>query len=381
MDASFVFRLPKEIFYGSGELRETGKIVKKLGKRALVVCGKSAARSTGFLSLMEDSLGSARIPMKIFEGVEPEPSLETVDRGISEGMQWGCDMVISLGGGSVLDCGKAIAGVLGNGESVIPFFKGEPLLKPGCPWIAVPTTAGTGSEMTNNAVLTDRARKLKQSLRSPYLMARVVVTDPLLTHSMNPYLTATSGVDAIVQAIEAYTSPRSNPVSDVLGLEAVALLWSHLPEAVRRGDDHVAREKVARGSMLSAMSFANSSSGPAHGLSHIVGPEFGVVHGEACGVFLPHVIRFNAEILRERYARLADTLGIPSHTSDRAVGVADALEQLMKEIGLRTRLSDWGITERMLDGVVREEAVSRNIRENPRPIDKKGIEELLRRTL
>ncbi len=381
MNTTFVFRLPKEIYYGSGELRETGTIVKKLGKKALVVCGRNATRKAGFLSRLEDSLNDSGIHMNIFDGVEPEPSLETVDRGVKEGLHWECDMVISLGGGSVLDCGKAIAGVLSNGESVVPFFRGELLSKPGLPWIALPTTAGTGSEMTNNAVLTDREKKLKRSLRSTHLIARVVITDPLLTHTMSPYLTATSGIDALVQAIEAYTSPHCNPVSDVLGLEAVALLWGHLPQAVHRGDDQNAREKVARGSLLSAMSFANSSSGPAHGLSHIVGPEFGVVHGEACGMFLPHVIRYNSEILEERYTRLAETVQVPSSGTGRALDLAEAFEKMMKEIALRTRLSEWGVTENMLEGVVREEAVSRNIHENPRPIKMNDIYVLLSQAL
>ncbi|MCX7668342.1 MAG: iron-containing alcohol dehydrogenase, partial [Atribacterota bacterium] len=174
MGEKFVFRLPKEIYFGPGEGKRTGELIKRLGKKVLLVTGKSFARRYGILDEILVSFAASSLEWVIFEGVESEPSLETVDRGINLAYRENCDLVLSLGGGSVLDCGKAIAGVCGNGESVVPFFEGENLPHSGIPWIAMPTTAGSGSEMTNNAVLTDYARRLKKSFRSPFLVAAIV---------------------------------------------------------------------------------------------------------------------------------------------------------------------------------------------------------------
>ncbi|MGB9553886.1 MAG: iron-containing alcohol dehydrogenase family protein, partial [bacterium] len=308
----------------------------------------------------------------VFEGVESEPSLETVDRGVELAYREGCDLVVSLGGGSVLDCGKAIAGVCGNGTSVVPFFEGEVLPRPGIPWVAMPTTAGSGSEMTNNAVLTDYKRKIKKSFRSPFLLASLVIVDPLYTRFMDAYLTATSGIDALVQAIEAYTSPRSNPMTDFLALESVGVLWKYLPLAVEEGDNLNYRKEMALGSLISAMAFANASSGPVHGLAHMIGPDFHIVHGEACGLLFPAVARFNREVLHERYRELAQRVG-----SKEFEEWLEAFETLMRTIGLRTRLREFGVSREALVSVIREERIGASIRENPRPMNEKDLFHIL----
>ena len=372
MGEKFVFRLPKEIYFGFDEGKRVGELAKRLGQRALLVTGRSFTKRYGILDEVLQALAASSIEVVVFEGVEPEPSLETVDKGVRLALQEGCDLVVSLGGGSVLDCGKAIAGVCGNGESVVPFFEGEALPRPGIPWVAMPTTAGTGSEMTNNAVLTDYRRNLKKSFRSPFLLAALVVIDPLYTRFMDPYLTATSGIDALVQAIEAYVSPRGNPITDFLALEAVEILWKYLPLAYDEGDDLEYRKEMALGSLTSAMAFANASSGPVHGLAHMIGPDFGITHGEACGLLLPAVLRFNKEVLHERYLRLAERTGIG--------GVAEwieAFEALLRRIQLRTRLREFGVSREALASIVRTERIGANIRENPRPMNELDLYHIL----
>ncbi|MEN3185739.1 MAG: iron-containing alcohol dehydrogenase [Atribacterota bacterium] len=373
MGEQFVFRLPKEIYFGLGEGKRVGELIKRLGKKVLFVIGKSFVQRYGILDEVMTSLAESSLEWVIFEGVEPEPSLKTVDRGVSLAYRENCDLVLSVGGGSVLDCGKAIAGVCGNGESVVPFFEGQTLPHPGIPWIAMPTTAGTGSEMTNNAVLTDYTRKLKKSFRSPFLIATLVIVDPLYTRFMSPYLTAVSGVDALIQAIEAYTSPRRSPMTDFLALEAVERLWRHLPLAVQDGDNLEYRKEMALGSLVSAMAFANASSGPIHGLAHMIGPDFGIVHGEACGILFPAVVRFNRDVLEKRYLELARVTGNQ--------GVEEwikAFEHLMQRIGLRTRLREFGVGEEALISVIRPERIGASIKENPRSMDTEDLYSILK---
>ncbi|MGQ9747035.1 MAG: iron-containing alcohol dehydrogenase family protein [Candidatus Caldatribacteriaceae bacterium] len=370
---TFTFRLPKEIYFGPGEGKRVGELIKRLGKKVLLVTGKSFVQKYGILEEVIASLEASGLRFVVFSEVEPEPSLQAVDRGVSLAYRESCDLVVSLGGGSVLDCGKAIAGVRGNGESVIPFFEGAPLPRNGIPWVAMPTTAGTGSEMTTNAVLTDYRRKLKKSFRSPSLSASVVILGPLYTRFMNRYLTATSGIDALVQAIEAYLSPRGNPITDFLALEAVEILWKFLSLAVEEGDNFEYRQKMALGSMISAMAFANASSGPVHGLAHMIGPDFSIAHGEACGLLFPAVARFNQEVLSERYLKLAQVVGFQEIET-----WIQAFETLMQRVGLRTRLRDFGVAPEELSLVVREERIGANIRENPRPMDRKDLEKILR---
>jgi len=373
MADTFLFRLPREIYFGSGQGKRVGELVQRFGGKALVVTGKHFTKKYGILDEVLDSLRSASVEAIVFDQVEPEPSLATVDRGLRLSYEENCIMVISLGGGSVLDCGKAIAGVWGNGESVVPYFTSESQVsRPGLPWIAMPTTAGTGSEMTNNAVLTDYEHNLKKSVRSPLFIATMAIIDPLYTHFMDRYLTAVSGIDALVQAIEAYTSPRANPMTDFLALEATETLWRYLPLAVEEGSNPEYRKQMALGSMVSAMAFANTSSGPVHGLAHMVGPDFHIVHGESCGLLFPPVARFNAQILRERYIRLAQVTGY-----DTVEGWIEAFEQLLRRIGLRTRLRDFGRRKEELQAVVREERIGPNIRENPRAMGKKELIMLL----
>lgn len=376
MGESFVFRLPQEIYFGPGEGKRVGELLKRFGKRPLVVVGRRFAQESGILDEVLRSLAASSCEALVFSGVPPEPTLEVVDEGVKMAREAHCDSVVALGGGSVLDCGKAIAGVVPNGESVVPYFEGSPLLRPALPWVAMPTTAGTGSEMTNNAVLTDASRKLKKSLRSPFLVARIALIDPTYTYLLPPYQTAASGVDALVQAIEAYTSPFANPITDVLAREAIGLLWEYLPLAVQDGSNPLFRKQVAKGSMLSAMAFANASSGPCHGLAHMVGPEFDIPHGEACGILLPPVIRFNGAVLEDRYRDIARWVGLGEERNAPEV-LASAFSEFVSRVGLRTRLRDFGVPKEALRGIVREDRIGRSILENQRPMRVEDLVTLL----
>ncbi|NLJ48316.1 MAG: iron-containing alcohol dehydrogenase [Candidatus Atribacteria bacterium] len=379
MGDSFVFRLPREIFFGTNRGNDIGKLLVNIGKRAIIVTGRKSAKESGILDIITQSLEHSRLAYAIFDQVEPEPSLETVDKGLKLAMDFNCDMIISLGGGSVLDCGKVIAGLLGNGKAIRTFFEGAPVIKAGIPWIALPTTAGTGSEMTSNSVLTDIHTGIKKSVRSHLFIARLVIIDPNFTLSMSPHLTAVSGIDALIQAIEAYTSPHSNLISEALVLEAIELLWNYLPKAVHDGANLLNREYVAKGSMLSAMAFANSSSGPAHGFSHLIGPRFSISHGETCAVLMPQVIRYNREVFHKKYSYILNKLGFEDvGKNDPAEDFAIAFENFLDQIHLRKRFKDYDVPIDELLSVLNTNNIGKNITENPRPFQTSDMIELLK---
>jgi len=379
MGGSMVFRLPREIFFGTNQGNDIGKLLVNIGERAIIVIGRKSAKESGALDIVIQSLDRSRVVYTIFDQVEPEPSLDTVDKGLKLASDFHCDMIISLGGGSVLDCGKVIAGLVGNGKTIRPFFEGAPITKAGVPWIALPTTAGTGSEMTSNSVLTDIDTGIKKSVRSPLFIARLVIIDPIFTLSMSPYLTAVSGIDALIQAIEAYTSPHSTLITDVLVLEAIELLWKYLPMAVQDGENLLNREQVAKGSMLSAMAFANSSSGPVHGFSHLIGPKFSISHGETCAVLMPQVIRFNREVLCKKYLQILDKLGLKdTGKNNPGEDLAVAFENFLDQIHLRKRFKDFHVPLEKLLSVLNIKNIGKNITENPRPFQPSDMIELLK---
>ncbi|HCU22161.1 MAG TPA: hypothetical protein DF698_04615 [Candidatus Atribacteria bacterium] len=379
MGDTFVFRLPREIFFGTNQGNDIGKILVNMGRRIVIVVGRKSVKETGALEKITQSLDRNGLMYSIFDQVEPEPSLDTVDRGLKLATDFNCDMVVSLGGGSVLDCGKVIAGLIGSGESIRPFFEGSPIIKAGVPWIALPTTAGTGSEMTSNSVLTNIDTGIKKSVRSPFFIAQLVIIDPNFTLSMSPYLTAATGVDALIQAIEAYTSPHSNPVSDALVLEAIELLWKYLPKAVQDGASLLNREYVAKGSMLSAMGFANSSSGAAHGFSHLIGPRFSISHGETCAVLMPQVMRFNREVFSKKYSQIINQVGIKEvGKNDPTEELAMAFENFLDQIHLRKRFKEFNVPIDELISVLSVNNIGKNITENPKPFQPSDMVELLK---
>ena len=216
-----------------------------------------------------------------------------MNQGIKIARKKKSDVVIGLGGGSAMDAAKAIASLARQSGTIWEYHSGKKIEKEGLPFVAIPTTAWTGAEITNNSVLTDRKVSLKKSIRSPYMIARVALVDPDLTLFLPSQVTAYTGMDAFTQALESYVTRTSNPITDTLALQAIEIIFQNLPQAVANGKDAETRGKMALGSLLSAMAFSNSGLGAVHGLAHPIGARFGVPHGLACAILLPHVIGFN----------------------------------------------------------------------------------------
>lgn len=353
---------PPKVLFGCGCFADIGAEAGALGRRALVVTGRSAMRRAGITQRCVEALRAAGREAALFEEVEHDPSLATVDRGREAAVEAEADVVIGIGGGSALDAAKAVAVLANKPGAAADYLHGRREIDaPGLPFIAVPTTSGTGAEITKNAVLTDTDQRVKKSLRHALMVARVAVVDPELTVPCGPDLTAHSGMDALTQAVECYVSRAAHPVSDALALPAAKLLFDHLAPAVEDGENIEHRDAMALGSMTCGLAFANASLGAVHGLAHPLGVELGLAHGLVCATLLPPVVAFNYPACREKMDGLARGLGLAS-----GADLAPALRDLADRVGVPRRLGDFGLREDVYPAVLancRSGSMSNNPRE------------------
>lgn len=388
------FSTAGKIVFGSGALNELGSLCRPLARKVLIVTGKKAVKEAGYLDRVLALLSGADVAAVVFDQVEPEPSLATVERGRQTLHGTGCDGVIGLGGGSAIDVAKAVAGLARETAPVIEYFRGRVIEAEPLPWIAIPTTAGTGAEVTPNAVLTDREQGVKKSIRDRRWVARVALVDPELTLSMPPKVTAYSGMDALTQAIEAYTSRHSGPLTDALSFDAAMRIATYLPRAYTAGDDLLAREQVAAGSLMAGMALAVARLGAVHGMAHAVGETYGIPHGLVCAVLLPAVMEYNCQTVAAKYARLAVALGLVKGEKALArVGSGDSWEmaaakeligyirKLNQEFDIPTHLGALGLQEADIPRLVEESLPSGSLKANPRPASAADLEHLLRQQL
>ena len=284
------------IVFGRGELRRAGDLAAGLGRCALVIYNGS-----GQVEILIDLLKAAGVSSHV-RRQRGEPVVDEVDDAVAEARQNGCNLVIGLGGGSAIDAAKATAALLANGGSAVDYMevvgKGQKIAKPSVPWIAIPTTAGTGAEATRNAVIGLPDKKFKASIRSELLLPRVALIDPELGIGVPPDVTARSGMDALCQCIESYTSIGANPMADVLALEGIARAARSLQRACENGADIDAREDMALAALLSGITLTSAGLGAVHGFAAPIGANFPAPHGAVCAALLPHVIRENVNAFR-----------------------------------------------------------------------------------
>ena len=360
------FRLPGVIHFGWGALEKLGEEGARLGARALVVTGRSAMKRTGVLDRVKAQLSRANVESLVFDQIEPDPRGTTVDAGAKLARREKCDVIIGLGGGSPMDAARAIAAMAELPGSIIDYARGKPIDRPGRPLINIATTAGTASEITSVSVVLDEERELKMGVKSPYWFARVAITDPELTMTMTPELTAATGLDALTHAVESYLSTGATPPSEALALRATRLIGQHLRSAWSNGGDRGAREGMALGSMLAGMAFANSGLGLVHGLVHPIGARFGVPHGVACGRLLTCVLRFNATAVPQEVAAAgAALLGCAECSVEEAIS---AVERLVRDVGVPAGIGDLAIPNEQMESLAKEGLLSGAVRTNPRAV-------------
>ena len=299
MSAKFEFATATKIIFGAGAVEGAGKIAAEFGKRALVVTGRDAKRAEPLLKILRDAGVSATT-----FSVAGEPEISTVENGVGFARKENCDLVIGFGGGSALDAAKAIAAMLANDGVLLDYLeiigRGKALAKPSAPFIAIPTTAGTGSEVTRNSVLASPEHKLKVSLRSPLMLAKAALVDPELTCDLPPAITASTGLDALTQLIEPFVCTRANPMTNGLCREGIQRAARSLGAAFNDGQNKSAREDVAVASLFGGLALANAGLGAVHGFAGPIGGSFPAPHGAICAALLPHVMAVNLHALRQR---------------------------------------------------------------------------------
>jgi alcohol dehydrogenase class IV len=367
---NFEFATATRIIFGAGAISQVGANVKNLGRRALVVTGKNPARAEKLLAnLSASGIGAATF------AVTGEPEIATVENGVAFAKKKNCDFVIAIGGGSVIDAGKAIAAMLANDGALLDYVeiigRGKALAKPSAPFIAIPTTAGTGSEVTRNAVLASPEHKLKVSLRSPLMLAKVAIIDPELTYDLPPALTATTGLDALTQLIEPFVCSRANPMTDGLCVEGIRRAGRSLRVAFADGKNKSAREDMAVASLLGGLALANAGLGAVHGFAGPIGGSFPAPHGAICAALLPHVMVANIRALRQRapdnlalsrYDEMARLLtGNPGATANDGV---DWVRKLVADLQI-PRLGSYGIRGEHVADLVAKAANTSSMKANP----------------
>jgi len=366
----FEFATATQIIFGTGALSEAGKIAAGLGSHALVVVGGSPERAQP----LYDLLTAAGVQYTVFS-VSSEPTVELARAGVSQALAAGCDVVIGFGGGSAIDAGKAIAALISNGGDPLDYLevigRGQALCKPSAPYIAIPTTAGTGAEVTRNAVLDSPEHQVKVSLRSPYMLPRVALVDPALTYSLPPAVTASTGMDALAQVIEPFVSNKANPLTDSLCREGITRAARSLRRVFEHGDDAGAREDMAIASLFSGLALANAKLGAVHGFAGVLGGMFDAPHGAISAVLLPLVMETNVRALQQRqpdsdalprYDEIARLLTRTTSAMARdGVASAHALCQALQI----ARLSAYGMTEADIPMVVEKAAGSSSLQGNP----------------
>jgi alcohol dehydrogenase class IV len=360
------------IIFRPGAVTALPAIAREFGTRALLVTGRNTARAAPLAA----GLQQAGIEFSSF-AVDSEPTLQLVRNGV-ERARHGCNLVIGFGGGSTIDTGKAIAALTTNSGEPLDYLevigKGRSLERAPLPFIAVPTTAGTGAEVTRNAVLDSPEHGLKASLRSAFMLPKAAVIDPDLTLDLPPEITASTGLDALTQLIEAYVSKRANALTDLFCLEGIRRVSQSLLRAWMNGGDHQARESMSFASLLSGLALANAGLGVVHGFAACLGAMLHAPHGALCAAVLPHGIAINIEALRQRarddealrkYREIARVL--TGNAAAQPENGADWIAALCQQLSIPS-LRAHGLVHRQIPELVEKADETNSMKRNPIPL-------------
>jgi alcohol dehydrogenase len=382
VDKMSVFLSCKKILMGRGAVSGIGVEAAKLaGNKALLVTD-SGVVNAGLVQPLEEPLRAQGVDVEVFDKVEPEPPARVIDDCVSMVREGRFDFIIGLGGGSSLDTAKAAAVLATNPGSVLDYVGMDTLPNRGLPNILIPTTAGTGSEATRVFVVTDESTNTKKVVYSDFLIPDAAILDPALTLSMPPAVTADTGMDALVHAIEAYVSVNSTPFAEILALQAVELIAHNLPQAYAKGSNVIARYNMLLAANLGGAAFTSGGLGAVHGLAYVLGTEYHMSHGRSNAIMLPHVMHFNKVGNLEKYGRIAEAMGEKTDglsTYEAAEKAVAAVRKLLDAIDFPYRLSAYGIEVSDLPKLVEGGmAQSRLFVPNPRDLTRSDVENIYR---
>ncbi|WP_249597207.1 hydroxyacid-oxoacid transhydrogenase [Peribacillus frigoritolerans] len=395
------FYSTERIVFGNGAIGQLDSILQRLKAKNILLVTDPGIKNAGIVDRISSLLEQANYETVIYDQVVPEPPVDSaMDCYKFAKSQMDIDAVIGLGGGSSIDMAKIVALLVAHGGHPLDYYGGENQVPgPIAPLVAIPTTAGTGSEVTSVAVLTDVENNLKVGISDNYLRPTVALLDPELTLGLPAYVTACSGIDALSHAIEAYTAKPSAyiqaegnilfqgsiPISDALAYRAIELIAKNLPLAVQQGSNLEARSNMLMGSLLAGMSFSNAGTAAAHALAYPIGGLVKSPHGEVTGLLLPYVMEYNAVVETEKMVRISQAFNVNSDGlsgKEAALTASKAVLTLLGEIGLPTKLSEIGIKEEDIPDIAEKTLqIDRLIRNNPRVPTQHSLEELLRNAL
>jgi alcohol dehydrogenase len=380
MNKVFSFTGAKKMVFGCGSLSALVSHVQDLGaKNPLVVMDKNLAKA-GFQEKIANLLNAGGLKFKVYDKIEPEPPIELADEGAALAIKNKSDIVIGIGGGSAMDVAKAIAVLATNKGSAVDYLGLNKIPKHGLPTIMIPTTSGTGSEVTFTAVFVRKNLKKKEGMNSPHLYPDLALLDPELTLSLPPVPTAQTGIDALCHAIESYTSVNASPMSELFSLQAIVLISENLRTCVHDGKNLKARENMLLGSLYAGIGLANAGVTAVHSLSYPLGGKYGISHGLANTVMLPAVMAFNMSAALDRFVDVAEAMGecIDGLPIREAGYLAlDAVEALIEDCGIFTSLEEFGIKEKDFPALADVAlTVARPLENNPRKVTKEDAIEI-----
>ena len=372
IDKVTLFRTTRRILFGPGSIERLGSEAQLLKAKKILIITDPGVIQAGLLEGVKTSLQAVGISFLIFDGVEPDPRIEVVEKSVQLARKEGIDLIVGFGGGSSLDIAKVTSIMITNLGKIDSFFGIDLIPNPGVPVILIPTTAGTGSEVTPVAILSDTKEKLKKGIVSAYLFPEVAIVDPKLTIGLPPSVTAFTGMDALTHAIEAYYSVNATGLSDLLALRAMELVSRNIRMAYAHGENLIARSNMMEGSLLAGIAFANAGVGAVHAFAYPLGGEFHLAHGLTNTLMLPYVMRYNIMGCPSKFAQMAKAFGERVEGISELVGAEIAVrfvERLSDDLRVPRRLRDVGIPEdaipRLAEAAMK---VTRLLANNPRKL-------------
>lgn len=367
----FSFTLPTKIVYGP---KCIASLIDELklndGERPIIITDKGV-RNAGILDKITALLKQNNINYIVYDGVEPNPKDVNVEDGAKAAREFGADSIIAIGGGSPIDCAKSVGVLIAHNGDKIKEYEGKTAATKPLPLlITIPTTSGTGSELTFSSVITDTENNYKMTVKSQYTSAKIAICDPELTLSLPAHITASTGMDALTHAIEAYTATCAEPISDALALYATELIYNNLVTAVNDGSNLEARSAMLLGSMLAGIAFSHSDVASVHCIAESLGGVYDLPHGVCNAIFLPHVMEYNMEYSVERYARLAKAMGLNFNSeSEGAKKAVEAVKKLAVDVNLPL-FSSLNVNTDDFEKIAEMSVKNISTESNPRPMTK-----------
>lgn len=375
----FDFSIPARVHFEAGSAAKIGGSIRLLGGTNVLICTDLGVVKANLLVEITSSLEKEGLDYSIFDEVEPNPSIETIEKGFNLLKKNNCDIIIGIGGGSPIDSAKAISILTANPGPLTQYEGPEKVPNPVLPIVAIPTTAGTGSEINGSTVITDKSRKYKMSIRSSHLVPKIALLDPSLLCRLPPKIIASTGMDALVHAIESYVSLGSNPATEGIAIESIKLISENLRAFYANPENIEAASNMLLASSMACMSFSNARLGVIHGIAHVLGGRYNIAHGVACAVLLPYAMSYSLIGSIDKFARVAEVMGVTCGLTkiELAESSVTVVKKLMKDLGMPENLFQLGVKEEDITTIAEASLSSGMHLTTPRKMDLNAIKEVI----